>query len=238
MIASFPRFPIFVVLALFTLSGCVSNGYPVEREPLGSASNTSGTSATTMPDPAKENNDGERVIYSLSSDYERDPPACVVVRSANVESRKSVLAGTVEKAVTIHLGGKIDRVIGGPERDRILRKQRLDPDHAGDARAFAWKTRCRAVLTWKLTAASETFMLAFGARKIGLELVLKRFGKNQPLWQARHVTSRSGGGLPLSPVGLVLDTVRAGQFMDYKDMLPSMIHDVIRRLFQTLPNTF
>ena len=72
---------------------------------------------------------------------------------------------------------------------------------------------------------------------MGLELTLKRIGKKDILWQARHTASRGDGGLPLSPIGLVLDTFRAGRFMGDRDMLASMIHDVVRRLFITLPQT-
>jgi hypothetical protein len=224
---------------LLTLPACVSNNYTVERQPMASAANSSGTSASPIKQGSNPSDPADqRIIFSLSDDFERDPPACAVVRAANPSSAESPLTQQVEQAVIIHLGGKLDQVIGGARRDRILRKQNLDLDHAGDARAFAWKTRCRAVLSWRLTTANETFLLAWGARQIGLELTLRRIGKSDILWQARHVTSRTGGGLPLSPVGLVIDTVRAGQFMDDRDMLPSMIHDVVRRLFTTLPDGF
>ncbi|MBT3700508.1 MAG: hypothetical protein HOE62_04415 [Alphaproteobacteria bacterium] len=229
---------LLILIASSLLAGCMAGGYSVEREPMGSPRNTSGASTNTQHPPTPIQDDGQRVIFSLSQDYDRDPPACVVIRSADASSARSVLAADVGQAVTIHLQAKFDRVIGPAQLQRLLAKQKLDLDHPGDARAFAWKTRCRAVLTWKLTSASETFLLAFGARNIGLALTLKRFGKDDILWQARHRTSRTGGGLPLSPVGLVVDTVRAGQFMDDRDMLPSMIHDVVRRLFTTLPESY
>jgi hypothetical protein len=229
---------LFILIVSSFLAGCMASGYSVEREAMGSPRNTSGASSNNPHTPTPVQDDGQRVIFSLSPDYDRDPPACVVVKPADAISARSVLAADVAQAVTIHLGAKFDRVIGAGQLQRLLAKQRLDLDHPGDARAFAWKTRCRAVLTWKLTSASETFLLAFGARNIGLALTLKRFGKDDILWQARHTTSRTGGGLPLSPIGLVLDTVRAGQFMDDRDMLPSMIHDVVRRLFTTLPQSY
>jgi hypothetical protein len=227
-----------ILIASSFLAGCMAGGYSVEREPMGSLRNTSGASTKNEHAPTPIQDDGQRVIFSLSPDYDRDPPACVVVRPADDVSARSVLAADVAQAVTIHLGAKFERVIGAAQLQRLLEKQKLDLDHPGDARAFAWKTRCRAVLSWKLTSASETFLLAFGARNIGLALTLKRFGEDDVLWQARHTTSRTGGGLPLSPVGLVMDTVRAGQFMGDRDMLPSMIHDVVRRLFTTLPESY
>jgi hypothetical protein len=234
------KLPGFALTATLVLSGCVASGYTVERQPLASPLAASGASAKVVqtPSQAQPQTDGQKLIYSLSQDFDRDPPACAVVVPADIVSKNSVLAADVALAVGLHLAGKLDRVIGTRELNRILRKQNLDLDHPGDARAFAWKTRCRAILTWKLTSASETFLMAYGARQIGLELILKRIGKTDVLWQARHTTSRSGGGLPLSPVGLVLDSVRTGQFMNDQDMLPSMINDVVRRLFTTLPDSF
>ena len=233
----------FLLLApALLLTACVSSNYSVERVDLPHLQVASGTSREENPQPAKNNTgqqqeNNQRLIYSLSPDWDRDPPVCAVIRPADEVSAGSVIAADVEQAVTIHMGGKMDRVIGAQQRNRILRKQKLDLDHPGDARTFAYSTRCRAILTWKLTAASETFLLAWGTRNVGLELTLRRIGQKDILWQARHAVSRSDGGLPLSPVGLVLDTVRAGRFMGDRDMLASMIHDVVRRLFTTLPDT-
>jgi len=232
-----PGKPALLMLILsLILSACMGSGYSIERQPLASARNTSGPSSLHQPEasPLVSGDEG-RIVFSLSDQYEQDPPACAVIRAADPGGAGSVLASTVEQAITVHLGGKLDRVIGPARRDRILRKQNLDLDHAGDARTFAWKTRCRAILSWRLTGASETFLLAWGGRRIGLELSLKRIGKQDMLWRASHATRRSGGGLPLSPVGLVMDTLRAGQFMGDRDMLASMVHDVVRRLFTTLP---
>ena len=227
-----------IIVTVFLLSACVSNGYRIDRQEMDQPQLTSGSSSMAeMPEAPSTVDDEQAVTYSLSPDFDRDPPACAVIRASDQASAKSVIAKDVEQAVAIHLGGKLNRVIGARQRERILRKQRLDLDHTGDARAFAWKTHCRAILSWRLTAANESFFLAYGTRKVGLELTLKRIGKKDILWQARHATSRADGGLPLSPIGLVMDTFRAGRFMADRDMLASMIHDVVRRLFITLPET-
>ena len=225
-----------VLTGSFLLSACMGSGYSIEHHSLPAAGHASGTSNQNQSGgSALTPGDEQRIVFSLSDQYEQDPPACAVVQAADLVSAGSVLADKVARAITVHLGSKMDRVIGPARRDQILRKQNLDLDHAGDARTFAWKTRCRAILSWRLTGASETFLLAWGARRVGLELTLKRIGRQDILWRASHAARRSGGGLPLSPVGLVVDTVRAGQFMGDRDILTSMIHDVVRRLFTTLP---
>jgi hypothetical protein len=230
---------LLILLPVLLMSACLGGGQVVkqvveqiaDREAMTADGYTAGIS--TQQDPGGD----QPLAFSLSPDYHRDPPACAVVRAADPASAGSVIAAETGQAIATHLGGRIERVIGPLKRDRLLSRHRLDLDHPADAATFAWKTRCRAVLEWQLTAASETYLLAYGSRRIGLKLTLRRINGDKMLWQAHHTTSRGGGGLPLSPVGLVLDTVRAGQFMGDRDILSSMIHDVVRRLFTTLPHS-
>ena len=57
------------------------------------------------------------------------------------------------------------------------------------------------------------------------------------LWKARHTASRSDGGLPLSPFSAPLSAFQAASLAGDDDVTPSMVEDVVRRLFATLPNS-
>lgn len=233
MTARLPRW-LLPLLTLGLLAGCAGTTYA--PQPTANRGAASGTEINDGEETVYQENIYERrVIYDLNPLYYRDPPACVVVMPADRQSAASVLAAVVDEAVATHAAAYLDRVMAPRERDRRVRKLAIDLYHPGDQQIFARATRCRAILTWQLTDASQTYAVAVSSRRVGLQLVLTRIGKSEPLWQARHVVNRSDGGLSLNPFGLLIDSIRAGKFNDDKDIMPSMIHDVVRRILTTLP---
>ncbi len=218
------------------ISGCVTAGPVVERRvdmsaPVHDVTQGAASGAETTAQDASQ----RTVTFALHPAYRSNPPGCAVISAAEQQHARSVLAGEVERALTAHLSLKMNRVISGRMRDRIVRRQAVDLNHPADRSAFARAQNCRSFLVWRFTEASETYLLAWSSRRIGLELELTGLSKADLLWRARHTVSRSGGGLPLSPVGLVIDSVNAGGFINDADITPSMIHDVVRRLLLTLP---
>jgi len=207
----------------------------------GSLTNVAGAAEIDRPQPAiqKKNTDNlqQYVVFDLNPRYHRDPPVCAVIRPADVKSASSVLAPLVDVAVATHAAGYLERVIAPRQRDRLVRKLAVDLNHPGDQLVFARSTGCRAVLTWRLIEATQTYAVSLSTRRVGLELVLRRFDQAEPLWQAQHIAERSDGGLSLNPFGLLIDSVRAGRFNANRDIMPSMIHDVVRRMLTTLPPT-
>jgi len=207
----------------------------------GLLTNMAGATEFDKPQPAvkKETtrNLQQYVVFDLDPRYHRDPPACAVIRPADDKNATSVLATEVDMAVATHAAGYLERVIAPRQRDRLVRKLAVDLNHSGDQQVFARSAGCRAELTWRLIEASQTYAVSLSSRRVGLELVLRRFDQDEPLWQAQHITERSDGGLSLSPFGLLIDSVRAGRFNQNKDIMPSMIHDVVRRMLTSLPPT-
>ncbi len=218
------------------ISGCVTAG-PVapHRVELTASGRIAESGAASGAESTSDSTDEQRVIYALDPAYRMNPPNCAIVMAADERHAGSVLAAEVERAIAAYLSPKMDRLIAGTKRDRMFRRQAVDPNHPADRRFFARKADCRSFLTWRFTEASQTYLLAWSNRRIGLELELTRISGDDVLWRARHAASRSGGGLPLSPVGLVIDSVNAGNFINNGDITPSMIHDVVRRLLSTLP---
>ena len=56
------------------------------------------------------------------------------------------------------------------------------------------------------------------------------------LWRARHIADRSGGGLPVSPIGIVIDTYSSAQFSSDREIAESVVDDALRRLVRSLPD--
>ena len=94
---------------------------------------------------------------------------------------------------------------------------------------------CPYLLTAVLLNSDEFYTLFWSRRRIGVELRLTAVGNEQALWTARHVSSRNEASMPLDPVGLMVAVFRAQDFADDKDIVPSMIDDVMRRLFAAFP---
>ncbi len=94
---------------------------------------------------------------------------------------------------------------------------------------------CPYLLTAVLLNDDEFYTLLWSRRRIGVELRLTAVDSDQTLWTARHVSSRNEASVPLDPIGLAVAVFRAQDFADDKDIVPSMIDDVMRRLFATFP---
>lgn len=94
---------------------------------------------------------------------------------------------------------------------------------------------CTYVLTATLVEDDEFYTLVWSRRRLGVELRLSDIDTDQILWTARHVDTRNEASMPLDPFGLMLAVFRAQDFADDKDIRPSMLDDVMRRLFATFP---
>ena len=173
--------------------------------------------------------------------YEVDPAiyaaslACVVVAPAP-HGEDSPLAEIIERALARHLSERFGRVIGPAERRRIERELAFDLSAVGDRRHFAQGSGCRVFLDWTVLAATEDYAVVFSQRRFGMEITLSQPGAGAPLWQAAHLTRRAEGGLPLSLVSVPLAAFEATRFHRDHDIVASMVEDVVRRLFVTLPD--
>jgi len=105
---------------------------------------------------------------------------------------------------------------------------------AGDELAAAIED-CPYLLTATLLNNDEFYTLVWSRRRIGVELRLTAVDSDQTLWTARHVSSRNEASMPLDPIGLAVAVFRAQDFAEDKDIVPSMIDDVMRRLFAAFP---
>lgn len=215
------RLFVLSVLSVF-LSGCVQTTY-------------------RSYDAVPEENSGKRVVrFRVAKAYYRSAPDCVVVLPAR-GSAKTKDKLTIERAAARHLRGKISRVIGPAERRRLSRRLALDLSNQGDRKYFAnyrHKGRiCRYFALPLILGIEENFALIWASRRVhlGLKIISGRTG--DVLWQGDHSADRGDGGLPLSPLSLGSAAFRAGKLNADKDMLPSMIDDVFRRILVTLPDT-
>lgn len=183
--------------------------------------------------PAAENPLGRDVTYLVDKRLFRDPPGCVTVVAA--DGQDSPLFTAIEDALARHLSGRFSRVIGAKERRRLARQRVLDLGDARDRRTFARAEGCRAFALWRATEAASDYVLVWSRQRIGLEVAIVE-EPGTVLWQATHVASRSDGGLPVSPLSVAFSAFEATRFHGDQDVPHSMIDDVLRRIFETLPD--
>ena len=96
-------------------------------------------------------------------------------------------------------------------------------------------SNCPYLLSAVLLKNDEFYTLFWSRRRIGIELRLTEVDSEQTLWTAQHVSSRNEAAMPLDPVGLAVAIFRAQDFAKDADIVPSMVDDVMRRLFAAFP---
>lgn len=178
---------------------------------------------------------GRTVAFRLDDAIYAEPPECVALL-ANPELAGTPFAEMVEGALARHLAAKVPRVFDALERRRAEHRLLLDLGDARDRDYFARATGCRAFVRWRTLEASSDFALVWSRRRVGLEVEMVRQADERVLWMASHVASRSDGGLPLSAVSVAYNAIEAARFRNDDDILPSMIDDVVRRIFVTFPD--
>jgi hypothetical protein len=189
---------------------------------------------------SEKSSDARLVKYEVDKAFYRSPPDCVVVLPAKgrAKAKDKIL---IERAAARHLRGKIERVIGPDERRSLSRRLALDFTNEGDRRYFAsyrHKGRsCRFFAMPTIYSVEENYALIWASRRVHLGLEILSGSSGDSLWKGEHATNRGDGGPPLSPFSPGSAAIRAVQVKADKDMLPSMIDDVFRRILVTLPDT-
>lgn len=195
------------------------------------------TSYRTYQTPAPQQNALIReVVYQVDTELYASSPRCVVILPTN-RNIDAEHADLIERALVRHLRDSIPRVIATDERRQLTRSLAVDLAEKQDRQAFARAVSCEAELSWHVLDAESQFLLFWSRRSIGLEVALIRSRDDVTLWKARHTASRSDGGLPLSPISAPISAYQAASLAGDADVTPSMVEDVVRRLFATLPDS-
>lgn len=212
-----------VLVFAVALAACRTEYHPYDGRPVAS------------DDAPADKFEGRRVFFGVDRTFYNNPPDCVVVLPAPNSGTAATVMARIESAVARHLRDKVPRVIGPLRRDRAARRLAIDLNHAGDRQRFGQIQNCDAFLRWRAIGTSNSYFLVWSGRDFGLDVELFR-EPGRMLWKASHVAHRSEGNLPLSPLSAPLAIFEAGQFSNDKDVLPSMLDDIMRRLMVSLPD--
>ena len=176
------------------------------------------------------------VAVDIDPEFFEDFPDCAVIMPPKAPASVAGYSRPVESALSRHLTAKISRVVSSKERDLVARRMGVDMRHPGDLRDLMRELDCDTYVMSEVLGAGKSFLLVWSQMRIGLDVSLLRVGDERPLWRARHVAGRSDGGLPLSPVGIVVDAFMALKFSADRDVDVSVVEDAVRRLVYSLPD--
>lgn len=180
---------------------------------------------------------GRTVEFEVTGDFYKDPPACAIVMPFEGRRDRDSRAVIVEESVARQLSMHFSRVVGPRARERMVRDLAVDLDNGRDRKVLARAARCGFFLESAPWGDEGVFALVWTQERVGLELRLVRARDGAPLWRARHVATRSEGGVPLSPLSAVYNIVTVGGFKADGDVPISLVDDATRRMLRTLPDT-
>jgi hypothetical protein len=164
-------------------------------------------------------------------------PECTVILQPSAEPQLRKFSPIVEEALGRHLTLKLTRVIDAIERRHMARQSSLDLRLHEDQIELAADTGCDTLLMTRIVGPGKTYMVVWSQMQIGIEITMTRARDRKMLWRARHIADRSEGGIPFSPIGIVVDAYSSARFSSDREISESVIDDAIRRIVRAIPNS-
>ena len=180
----------------------------------------------------------ERSIeFEVTDAFYTDPPRCAVVLPFKGTGIGDARPEVVETSLARQLSVRLDRVVGPRERERLARDLAVSLAHESGRRQFARGARCPFLVEATPWGEGSVFAVVWTQERVGLEAHMIRARDGALIWKARHIATRSEGGLPLSPFSAVFNALTVGYFKSDADVPNSLIEDATRRIAETLPDT-
>jgi hypothetical protein len=177
------------------------------------------------------------VAYEIDKSFYENFPRCVLIIPPAAGGKITMeLSSIIENTLSRHLLGRFDRVIDSIERKVAAERHELLISDPVDQQFLARKMKCDSILNVEVVEPRVDYVLIWSRIGIGLELQLSRTEDRHVLWKAKHKAERSEGGLSLSPIGAVVDTVSSTRFASDRDVAEGVIDDAVRRMIVPLPN--
>ena len=209
-----------VTAALMLLSGCQSISY------------VDYNSSSEVPDSSLSRS----VAYEVTPAFELSPPDCVVVLPFGGKNLPSGRGRFVERALARYLFEKVDRVVGPVARDHVAELQGVDARSSDGVEYLLRQFRCDYVIRSTPVGNNGIYALVWAQAQVGLQVQLEHGRRGTVLWRARHVATRSDGGLPFSPIGVVVNAFWAMRFQSDQEEFKTLTDDAARRIMRTFPN--
>ena len=176
------------------------------------------------------------VEYETTDGFYLDAPECVTILPMETGGQpRAQIHDVLEDAVARYMRMKMTNVIDRVDRQILTRRLAVDLSHPADRRAFARGARCDHFVRISPWGSGKQYLLFWNREALGIEVSLESYRDSAPLWKARHVASRSDGGLPLNPISAIFSAYEANSLAADQDVPMSLADDVARHIVATLP---
>ena len=97
-------------------------------------------------------------------------------------------------------------------------------------RHFSKSAACKYGLLATVKKLETNYVVSYALRSFDVAIELIEFNDDTVLWRDSHSASRSAGGLPTGPLGLIVDISNAHTFLNDADGFEALVEDVIIKL--------
>ena len=163
---------------------------------------------------------------------------CVIVMPVEAISEKlERYSPELENALFRHVGEKFKKVIRSNEVRKVSQTNNLIPRFSRDQQKLREKFDCHTVVQGRLVGPGASNFLIWSGHEVGIEITFPDSMSMANIWQGRYVTSRSSGGLSMSPIGVAVDVTRAQMMVMDDDIIASVISDGVRKIMEHFPRS-
>ena len=173
------------------------------------------------------------VTHAVDRSVFYEAPDCVAIHSSG--EAHPTLIQAVEPALERHLALLFGTVMDGNQVWEFTGAHGINLDDPQYWQRFGEAADCNTIVRWAAPEATNEFAGIWARQRLVLQIELVRASDGRSLWMAEGVTERNDGALPITPVAAIVGAVRASTLQANSQILPSMVDDVLRQAFRTLP---
>ena len=176
-----------------------------------------------------------KVQITASNDFTKKLSHCVMVMPVEAKEHLEPYRGALEASLLRHVSEKFDRAIPASEVRKVADSNMLTLSFQKDLQTLRERMDCNTIVTARLIGPGEQNLIVWSGHEVGIEITFPEPLSRGHIWQGRHVTSRSSGGLPLSPLGAAAEIAEAQLHALDNDIAASVISDGVRRIMSRFP---
>ena len=156
-------------------------------------------------------------------------PNCIVILPAKGDILKNH-AVIVEDVLARHFHPYFKRMISPSTRKYIVEKSAYDLSSRKELRHFSKSAACKYGLLATVKKLETNYVVSYALRSFDVAIELVKLNEDKVIWRDSHSASRSAGGLPTGPLGLVMHISNAHNFLNDADGFEALVEDVVRKL--------
>ncbi len=182
------------------------------------------------------------VNYLRSNEFENQPPQCIAVLPLKYNSKNKGQAKSqknpeltpeqltgIRRILYSHVAPLPFRDVELSEIDKVVKNRSVTEEEYGE---IATALDCDALLTGTITKYDTEFIGFYSKTSVGADLRLIRAEDNKVLWKGRHVATSHAGGLPITPVDVVVSVFHASTNIEDEQLI-RVTDDLFRNLLTT-----